>query len=319
MTTVTEDLTEKARLRNFGDGFVVIADDVVKFYVETGRFKKHRQIIREIPFADIENVEQQGNDLSIFWKDTKDVFAIAKSSQVEPVLQRIMAALKEHTKEAETKTVTDQQWKETSKMIVNALDTSDSLFSILRKLNGQLDWNLIETTFQQVQENLKNLASQPNSMCIDITQLSASVQERRPKEISEKTFDVVKALYEHFDKLASPGENAEQFHPNNQDSRMVMQATYISNDMLLGAAVGDYALEKEGTELLKVLDGLSKMPGSKIDTNAIKTELDMLCLAKENQVAVVEGINSVVGQKLRELVAGEQQTLLEQPTALKPE
>jgi hypothetical protein len=61
------------------------------------------------------------------------------------------------------------------------------------------------------------------------------------------------------------------------------------------------------------------MPGSKIDTNAIKTELDMLCLAKENQVAVVEGINSVVGQKLRELVAGEQQTLLEQPTALKPE
>jgi hypothetical protein len=36
-----------------------------------------------------------------------------------------------------------------------------------------------------------------------------------------------------------------------------------------------------------------------------------LCLAKENQVAVVEGINSVVGQKLRELVAGEQQTLLE--------
>ena len=137
------------------------------------------------------------------------------------------------------------------------------------------------------------------------------MQERRPKEISEKTFDVVKALYEHFDKLASPGENAEQFHPNNQDSRMVMQATYISNDMLLGAAVGDDALEKEGTELLKVLDGLSKMPGSKIDTNAIKTELDMLCLAKENQVAVVEGINSVVGQKLRELVAGEQQTLLE--------
>ena len=166
---------------------------------------------------------------------------------------------------------------------------------------------------------MKNLANQPNSLCIDLTQLSAAVQERRLKEISGTTFDVLKALYVHFDELFSPSENAEQFHLNCQDSRMIMQANYISNDMLLGAAVGDDTLEKEGTELLKVLDGLSKLSGSKIDTNAIKTELDMLCLAKENQVAVVEGINSVVGQKLRELVAGEQQTLLEQPTALKPE
>jgi hypothetical protein len=305
MTTITEELTEKARLRNFGDGFVVIADDVVKFYVEAGRFRKHRQIIREIPFADVENVEQQGNDLSIFWKDTKDVFAIAKPSQVEPILQRIMAALKEHTKEAETKTGTDQQWKETSQMIVNALETSDSLFSILRKLHGQLDWSLIENTFQQVQGNLKNLASQPNSSCIDITQLSASVQERRPKEIFETTFDVVKALYEYFDKLASPGENAEQFHPNNRDSGMIMQANYISNDLLLGAVVGDNALEKEGAELMKILDSLSKLPGSKIDTNAIKAELNKLCAEKENRVAIVEDMHLMLGQILREFVAGE--------------
>jgi len=319
MTTVTEELTEKARLRNFGDGVVVITDDVVKFYVETGRFRKHRKIIREIPLAEVENVERQGNDLSIFRKDTTDVFAIAKPSRVEPALQRIMAALKEHIKEAETQTVTDQQWKETAQTIVNALDTSDSLFSILRNLHGQLDWNLMETTFQHVQENVKNLASQPNSLCIDITQLSAAVQERRPKEISEKTFDVMKALYWHFDKLVSPGENAEQFHPTSQDSRMVIQANYISNDILLSAVVGDNALEKEGTALMKVLDSLSKLPGSKIDANAVKAELDMLYTAKENQVAVVEGINSVVGQKLRELVVGAQQTLLGYSAALKPE
>jgi hypothetical protein len=319
MKTVTEELTEKARLRNFGDGVIVITDDVMKFYVETGRFRKHRKIIREIPFADVENVEQQGNDLIIFWKDTKEVFAIAKPSQVEPVLQRIMIALKEHTKEAETKTVTDQQGKETTQMTVNALDTSDSLFSILVKLHGKLNWDLIETTLQHVQENLKNLANQPNSISIDITQLSAAVQERRPKEISEKTFDVVNTLYEHFDKLASPGENAEQFHLNYQDSLMIMKANYISNDMLLGAVVGDNALEKESAELMKILDSLSKLPGSKIDTNAIKAELDKLCAEKENRVAIVEGMHLMLGQKLRELVVGEQQTLLWYPTALKPE
>jgi hypothetical protein len=319
MTTAPKELTEKARLRNFGDGVVVITDDIVKFYVETGRFRKHRKIIREIPLADVENVERQGNDLSIFWKDTTDVFAIAKPSQVEPVLQRIMAALKEHTKEAETKTVTDQKGKETAQMTAYALETSDSLFSILKNLHGQLDWNLMETTFQHVQENVKNLASQPNSLCIDLTQLSVAVQERRPKEISDKTFDVMKAIYGHFDELVSPDENAEQFHLNRQDSRMIIQANYISNDMLLGAVVGDDAMEKEGAELMKVLDSLSKLPGSKIDTNAIKAELDKLCAEKENRVAVVEGMHLMLGQKLRELVVGEQQTLLGYPAALKPE
>jgi hypothetical protein len=319
MTTVTEELTEKARLRNFGDCIVVITDDVVKFYVETGRFRKHRKIIREIPLAEVENIERQGNDLSIFWKDTTNVFALAKPSQVDPVLQRIRASLKEHTKEAENITVTDQQLKETAQMTVNALDTCDSLFSILRNLHGQLDWNLIETTFQHVQENLKNLDNQPKSLCIDISQLSAAVQERRPKEISEKTFDMIKALYGHFDEPVLPDENAEQFHLNRKDSRMIIQANYISNDMLLGAVVGDDALEMEGAELMKALDGLSKLPGSKIDANAVKAELDTLCVAKENQVAIVEGINSVVGQKLRELVVGEQESLLGYTAALKPE
>jgi hypothetical protein len=318
MTAVTEELTEKARLRNFGDGFVVITDGVLKFYVETGRFRKHRQIIREIPFAEVENVEQQGNDLSIFWKDTKDVFAIAKPSQVEPVLQRIMAALKEHTKETETKIVTDQLGKETTQLTVKILDTSDSLFSILKNLHGRLDWNLMETNFQSVQENVKNLANQPNSLCIDLTQLSAAVQERRLKEISGTTFDVLKALYVHFDELFSPSENAEQFHLNCQDSRMIMQANYISNDMLLGAVVGDNTLEKEGAELMKILDSLSKLPSSKIDTTAIKAELDKLCAEKENRVAIVEDMHLMLGQNLREFVASEQ-SLLGYSAALKPE
>ena len=318
MTAVTEELTEKARLRNFGDGFLVITDGVLKFYVETGRFMKHRQIIREIPFAEVENVEQQGNDLSIFWKDTKDVFAIAKPSQVEPVLQRIMAALKEHTKETETKIVTDQQGKETTQLTVKILDTSDSLFSILKNLHGRLDWNLMETNFQSVQENVKNLANQPNSLCIDLTQLSAAVQERRLKEISGTTFDVLKALYVHFDELFSPSENAEQLHLKCQDSRMIMQANYISNDMLLGAVVEDNTLEQDGAELMKILDSLSKLPGSKIDTNAIKAELDKLCAEKENRVAIVEDMHLMLGQNLREFVASEQ-SLLGYSAALKPE
>ena len=75
--------------------------------------------------------------------------------------------------------------------------------------------------------------------------------------------------------------------------------------MLLGAALGDGAVEKEGSELLKVLDELSKLPGSKIDVNAVKLELDRLCA--ENQVVIVEGIRSGLGNQLKGLVVDAQQ------------
>src|SRR3989304_2501952 len=94
MTAAPAELTVKARLRNFGDGVLVLADDAVKFYVETGRFRKHRKIAREILLADIESVERQGNDLSVAWKGNTDIFVMAQPSQVEPIYERIIAALK---------------------------------------------------------------------------------------------------------------------------------------------------------------------------------------------------------------------------------
>src|SRR3990170_8285677 len=109
MTAVPTELTVKARLRNFGDGVLVVADDAVKFYVETGRFRKHRKIAREIPMADVESVERQGNDLSIIWKGATEMFVVEQAAQVEPIYERITTTLKgrttlkERTKDAENK------------------------------------------------------------------------------------------------------------------------------------------------------------------------------------------------------------------------
>src|SRR4030065_2418831 len=103
MTVPPTELTAKARLRNFGDGVITIDGDAVKFYVETGRFRKHRKIVREIPLADVESVERQGNDLSILWKGTTDMFVSEQAAQVELIYERIMSALKERTKNVENK------------------------------------------------------------------------------------------------------------------------------------------------------------------------------------------------------------------------
>jgi hypothetical protein len=303
MTIVPTELTVKARLRNFGDGILVVVGDAVKFYVETGRFRKHRKIAREIPMTDVESIERQENDLSITWKENIDIFVVAQPSQVEPIYEWIMAALKEHTKEEENKETANQKQVELANLTLKVMETTDSLFDILRNLNGRVNWNLVENNFKKSEENVKNLASHPNSLCLDVTHLSAAVQERHPKEIAEKTYDVLRAMYEHFDEMPSTSENAEQSHPNNQDARLTIQASYILNDMLLGAIVGDDAAEKEQAELLKVLDDLARVPGSKIDVNAAKTSLDNACAEKEKQGLIIEDIRLMLEQQLKELAS----------------
>src|SRR4030067_3273989 len=109
MTATPSELTVKTRLRNFGDGILVIADDALKFYVETGRFRKHRKIAREIPMADVESVERQGNDLSIIWKGATEMFVVEQAAQVELIYERITTTLKERTKDVKKEEATDQK------------------------------------------------------------------------------------------------------------------------------------------------------------------------------------------------------------------
>ena len=303
MTAASTDLTVKGRLRNFGDGVLEFTENGIKFYVETGRFRKRRKIVREIPLADVESVERQGNDLSIVWKDATDMFVVEQPSQVEPVHERITAALKERKKEQENKETDTQQQNELAQMTANAMEAADSLFDILKNLHGRVDWKLVENSYKQSEENVARLANQTvNSVCLDVKPLSIAVQNHHPKETAEKAYDVLRALHGHFDGMASSVEDSEQFHPNRRDAKLVMQSVYVLNDMALGAVVGDEAVEKEGAELLKVLDDLSKLPGSKIDVNAVKTAIDKLSVEREKQRLVVEEIMPILQQQLKELI-----------------
>jgi hypothetical protein len=69
--------------------------------------------------------------------------------------------------------------------------------------------------------------------------------------------------------------------------------------MRLGAIVGDEEAARESPELLKALDDLSKLPGSKIDVNAAKASLDKFFVGKENQSDAFEEIKSMLEQALK--------------------
>jgi hypothetical protein len=127
------------------------------------------------------------------------------------------------------------------------------------------------------------------------------VQRKQPK-----TYNVLRALYDHFDGRAPSAEDSEQFHPNRRDAKLVMQAVYLLNDMALG--VGDEAVGKEGAELLKMLEDLAKLSDSKIDVNAVKTALDKLSLETEKQRLVAEEIMPTLQQQLKKLISPQQAT-----------
>ena len=58
----------KAHLIGLGSGTLEFIDDTIKFQIETGRLRKRRELSREIPMSDIEEINRVGNELSITWK-----------------------------------------------------------------------------------------------------------------------------------------------------------------------------------------------------------------------------------------------------------
>jgi hypothetical protein len=76
----------------------------------------------------------------------------------------------------------------------------------------------------QAAGNVGKLANQSaNSVRLDLEPLSAAVQNQRAKKTAQKTYDAQKAVYDHFDGMASSAEDSEQFHRNRRDAELVMQ------------------------------------------------------------------------------------------------
>jgi hypothetical protein len=312
MTASKQENFIKARLTNIGDGVLELTDDAVKFYTETGRFKKQRKIAREIPIADVENIERQGNDVVVTWKDTIETFTFKQPSQADAVFERINTDVTKSKVEPEDQVPVAEKQIDLTQITTNAMETAISLFGILKNLHGRVNWKLLENSYKQSEEMAERLATHdPNPLSLDVKPLSAAVQEHRAKETAEKTYEVLKALHDGFNALVSSVNAPEQIHPTPNEAKLQLQAVYVVNDMLLGAVVGDEKITEEGAELLRVLDDLAKLPGSKIDTNAVKDTIDKLGADKEKQESLVEDIRLTLEQQLKEPIPSEAES--EQP------
>ncbi|HLN46431.1 MAG TPA: hypothetical protein VK209_12065 [Candidatus Sulfotelmatobacter sp.] len=309
MSTPKPVIVAKARLTNFGNGMLEISDNTLRFYTEAGRFKKQRKNIHEIPLKEIESAERQGNDLTITWKENMNTFIVAQTSQVDAIYERINTKLTEEKKEIETEKTAIQAQADLTQTTSNFIETIYSLFTLLKQLHGQVNWKNIENDFKMIDEDTAKLANQnPDPIKLDTTQLQLTIQEHRPKEIAENTYDILKTLHEHFDELPL-NEDLEKPHPNNHDLKLIIQASYILNDIALGVAVGDEANEKETKEFIKVLEDLAKLPSAKIDVASVKSSLEKFSTTKSKQTEIFDEIRLKVEQQIKEVMKPQQATI----------
>ena len=294
----------KAYLIGLGSGTLEFIDNTIKFHISKGRLRKRKELVREIPMADIEGMDRVGKEISITWKGITDIFVIEETESAGTIFKRIPKASREQKKVFEDKEVAKQKRNEISKTVSITMNMADSLFDILRSLHGWVDWKRVEGFLKRSEENATRLTDQKmETIELDFTKLSLAIKERLPEETSKETYNLLRLLHDYFGGLDSENEFLKEIHPNYYDAKTTIQAHYLLNDIVLGTILEDEEIGKEHNELMMTLEDLSRGTGLKININAIKDVIAKLGGEKGNESSI-EKSRAVFRQQLNNLIAG---------------
>jgi hypothetical protein len=272
----------KVSPKNLDRGTLELSGDTIKFHPDKERFKKQKEIAKEIPLADVENIDRMANEISITWKGVTETFVMQKAELAITIYERITAALDEQRKMLEDNEAAKQKQKEVTKKLLSiAIEIVDSLFDVLRSLQGRVDLNRLEGYLERSEENIRGFTDlNIGTINLDLTKLSLAIKEHLLEETSKEIIILLRSLYEYFSGLTSQNEIFEQTHPNYQDAKTTIIAYYTLNDIILGTIVGDKEVGKERNELVMMLDDLSKGTDLKINVDAIKDVINKLGMEK---------------------------------------
>ena len=292
----------EAHLIGLGSGTLEFIDDTMKFQIEKGRFRKRQDVSREIPISDIEAINRVGNELSITWKGSTDIFVIEKAEQVGTVLEKLPKTSEEQKELFEHKKVVTQQINEVSKIVSTVMELADSLFDIIRSLHGWIDWNRIDNLLKKSSKKAEELTDQKNKLLeLDFSKLTLAIKDQTHEEISKETLNLLRLLYDYFIGKDSENESLTEIHPNYFDAKTIVQAHYLLNDIVLGSIMGDEEIVEEQKELLTTLEDLSKSTNIRININAIKSVICKL-VDEKGKESVIEKSRKLFRQQLKDLI-----------------
>ena len=271
----------KAHLIGLGNGSLEFANNSLRFYIKKGRIRKQQQLVREIEMEDVREVDLEGKELSITWKESHDIFILDDVESSDALLEKVLTTSKELKKASENEIIVKPQSDEVRKILSVGMDITDFLFDILRSLNGYVDWDNVEDLANKSAHRLMEVRDQEISFLeLDFSNLKLAVNERVHQEVTKEILDLLKIIYNYFVNAESENTNLRDIHPNFSDARTTIQACYILNDIALSSILTDEDAIQEQTDLLMTLKDLGKMANLKININSVKAIINKLC--KEN-------------------------------------
>jgi hypothetical protein len=290
----------KASLKNRGNGRLQFVNDILKFYLERGRFKKQSEIVREIPLIDIENAALLGNEFSVTWKGVADIFVVETVESAKTICEEMNSALKNQEESMKKNELAEQEQSNLANIINIALDLSDALFDMLWHLHGKTDWTRIEEASKRAQENAKKLPRQTaTTTVLNFTKLSSPIKKKNSEEVSKIVYDVLKSVLDYLNELTLNKKPLSGVHANNDYAKRVVLAYYTLNDIIFGIIVGDEEIEKEKRELVIALKDLEKTMDVNIDPDAIENAIDTLGTEEVN-----EGLIAKIRTSFRQQLSG---------------
>ena len=299
-----------AHLRNLGMGTLVYFDNALKFYLEKGRLIKQKIMVKEIQIADIESITKEANELSITWKGITDRFVIKNAATAEIIYEKTNEALKEHKKTIEEQEAAKQAQKDLAKTLSVAPQIVDSLFDVLRSLQGRVNWNRMKNYARRSDKDIKSLADQKTTTTnMEFAELLSAIKEHKTEAISKEAYRLLESFHEYFLGLTSENVFLAQMHPNYQDAKTAIRSYYILNDLMLATIVGDGKIAEEIDQLAIMLGTLSKQANLLMNVDLIINTINNLIVENGKETAIAE-CREVFKQQLKPLLT------LELPTPL---
>ena len=290
-----------------------ISENVLKFFVAKGLFKKRWVAIKEIPINEITGVESLGNELTVTWKGVTDSFVIKKKGEsLSKLRDQIQGLLDEQQKTLESNTKASLRRSDLAEVINGSVGVVDLSFDMLMGLQVKIvNWASLETYANDLGENLNFAGQTMAPLSLDFSKVTDAIKNQVPKKVSQETFNVLKSIYGYFDELKLE-EDLQEAHPNFRDAKAAILAYYTLNDLLLGKIVGEKDNKKESLVLETALQNLAKETNFKVNFEDLMDSFDKMGSDVDVE-SVIEDSREIFKEQLKNIERPIEQLSTAQP------
>ncbi len=146
----------------------------------------------------------------------------------------------------------------------------DSLFDVLRSLQGRIKWKFIDQCEKLSEKANETLAAKKMGLVnLDFRIFSSAIAEHDVEAVSKEAFVLLDSLKKVFEKLSDNEVSVSSSSQNYSSAKITLQSYYVLSDLVFAAVVEDEDVEEETGHLVTLLNNLSNTRKQAINLDEI--------------------------------------------------